>query len=220
MDNYPDPLLRLSRVKTLQILNEFEVDHKINVSKGVRRGQGHYLSINDQDKFNLIRNELEEIESFIKQTNQYLSRRLEENNQDVELSDSPDKDKRIKYEKRVLITIGLEQLYKQTAHRMLDDLYHVTATSKLSRQDSERFIKQIIELKLKLAYHEWSIDIEKGYFKTQNAGMRKIDRDIKQAGLDDYFEGKGLKDKGLKNKLIEPYNTRVQKFTEFLSLTE
>ena len=73
MKNYPDPLCRLTRVPTLAEINKFEEFQKINVSKGSRQGQAHRLNINDKNKFNQIKIELEEIEPFINKTNQYFA---------------------------------------------------------------------------------------------------------------------------------------------------
>ena len=141
------------------------------------------MYINYTSTFSRIEKELKDIEPFIKRTNQYFTKRLKENCEDVALSNSDDEDKRIKYEKRAYFSLEQERLYKLTAHRMLDDLYQVTTTSDLSRQDSERFIKKIIELKIILAYHEWSIDNEKSFFKLQAANVRGYEQHMKEAPL-------------------------------------
>ena len=213
MKNYHDPSCRLTRVPTLAELDKFEEFQKINISKGDRRGQAHRLSINEKNKFNQIKEQLEEIEPFINKTNQYFAIRqrhdLEENE---ELSKSEDEEKQNKLNKRIRFTVELERLYKNTVHRILDDLYHLTVTTNFPQEDSERFIKKIIELKTRLAYHEWTFDIENSFFNLQVAHMRQIQWLIKQDGLEEYFE-----EKNLKGKFIDPLNARIDNIKQILS---
>lgn len=63
-----------------------------------------------------------------------------------------------------------------------------------------------------LAYHEWSIDVEKTFFKLQAFNIREYERHIKQAGLEDYFE-----ERQLKTKLIDSSKARIEKFQQFLA---
>jgi hypothetical protein len=214
MTDYDNPLYKLSRVVTLDVINEFESFDIINVSKGDRRGQAHYLSINDKNKFNQIKKELSDTESFIKQTNEYFRRRQTENLNEIgAANNSEDKEKQNKFDERIKLVIELDRLYRLTMHRILDDLYHLTITTNLSRQDSERFVKKIIELKAKLEYHQWTVKNEMSFFNLQIANMKKNERLIKQQGLDDYFEEKKLKD-----KFTDPLTAKVENFVDFLNL--
>jgi hypothetical protein len=78
MKDYHGPLCRLTRVPTLAEINKFEEFQKINVSNGDRQGQAHHVSINNDNKFTQIKKDLEEIEPFIKVTNEYFRRCLKE----------------------------------------------------------------------------------------------------------------------------------------------
>jgi len=51
-----------SRVPTLDMIKEFEDAGIIQVQKGDRRGQPHYLKIEEQNEYNLIHKEISEIE--------------------------------------------------------------------------------------------------------------------------------------------------------------
>jgi hypothetical protein len=52
--------LRISRVPTLNIIKELKSENRIKVS-GKRKGQSHYLSINDKSRFNWIDQHLSKI---------------------------------------------------------------------------------------------------------------------------------------------------------------
>jgi hypothetical protein len=211
MQNHHDPLCRLTRVPTLAEINKFEKFGIINVSKRDRRGQAQRLSINDKIKFNQIKIVLEEIEPFINKTNQYFAIRkahdLEEND---ELSKS--EDEQDKLAKRITLLIHLDDLYRLTMNRILDDLYHLTVSTNLPKEDSERFVKKIIELKSKLQYHDWTVKNENTFFNLQLANMKQIQRLIKESGLEDYFE-----EKNLKGKFIDPLKGRIENFKQVLS---
>ncbi len=170
------------------------------------------MSINDKNKFIQIKKHLEEIEPFINKTNQYFAIRkahdLEENDQ---LKDEDERE-RNNLDNRITLVIQLDDLYRLTMHRILDDLYHLTVTTNLPREDSERFVTKIIELKSKLEYHEWTVNIENTFFNLQLVSMRKIQRLIKESGLEDYFE-----EKELKGKVIDPLQARIENFKQVLA---
>lgn len=213
MKNYHDRSCRLTRVPTLDEINKFEKFGIINVSKGDRQGQAHHLSINDKNKFNQIKIELEEIEPFIKKTNVYFTRWLIEDLEEInELSGNEGEEKQKNLDNRILLINDLDRLYRHTMHRSLDDLYHLIVSTNLPREDSERFVTKIIELKSKLEYHEWTVKNENTFFNLQLANMKQIQRLIKENDLEDYFEGKKLK-----GKLIDPLKARIDDFKQILS---
>ena len=213
MKNQHDPSYRLTRVPTLAKINEFEKSGKINVSKRDRRGQAQHLSINNENKFIQIKKDLEEIEPFINKTNQYFARRKAHDLEEIdELSKSEDEEKQKNLDKRIALIIQLDGLHRLTMNRILDDLYHLTVTTNLPREDSERFVTKIIELKSKLQYHEWTVKIENTFFKLQLGIMRRVQRDIKESGLEDYFEGINLK-----GKVIDPLQATIENFKQVLA---
>ncbi len=56
---------RTSRMTTLDIIDELESDDRINVLKGERKGQSHYLIFNHESEFYQIDQELSKIEKVI-----------------------------------------------------------------------------------------------------------------------------------------------------------
>jgi hypothetical protein len=65
METVQPESIRTSRDTTRKILSDLESSGIITVSKGDRRGQSHYLTINDKNEFNLIDKELSEIQNIM-----------------------------------------------------------------------------------------------------------------------------------------------------------
>jgi hypothetical protein len=72
----------LSRPPTLKFIDKLESERKINIRRG-RKGQRHYLSINDKSRFNQIKKQLSSFEKLIKETNLCLQRCNEEINEEI-----------------------------------------------------------------------------------------------------------------------------------------
>lgn len=199
---------KLSKPTTLELLNKLEKEKKINVLRGDRRGQPHYLSINDKNQFNQIKQQLSRTENFIKEVNQYLQRRNVDNIYDIPLKEYEDPDKEIKLDNRIDFVNKLYYYYYDIFRRILDDLFHITATSNLSKEDSERFLKKIIELRSKLKYLPWSKENEKKQLKTDISNIKRLIRRFERDGLEDY-----IKEKWIKSKFAEP---SVQEINHFI----
>lgn len=205
----------LSKPTTFEFLKKLEREEKINGPKGKRKGQAHYLSINDKNKSNQIKEQLSTIEKLIKDKNQYLSRRFEEIYQQIEeTKHNEDTNAQTRLDHQQDLVNDLEYYYKNTVTRILEDLYHIITSSRnLSNEDSERFLIEIIELKSQLQYHEWSKDIEKTRYGMDVRNINNLIRRFEKDGLDDYIRGKLIK-----NRFAEPLIQRINDFKDqFLS---
>ena len=206
---------QLSKPSTLKLIEDLESEHKINIRKG-RKGQRHYLSINDKNQFNKIRKEIFVLENFIKEMNLYLRRRDEENDKEIEKgieSKKVNNEKASEMDNRIPFINSLYYHYYEAFKRILDNLFRVTTMSDISKEDSEIFLKEIIELKSKLKYLSWSKEDEKRLFKTHINNINNIVRKFERNGLEDYIE-----EKGIKTKFAEPIILKINDFvTEFLN---
>jgi hypothetical protein len=204
----------LSKPPTLKLIDNLESEGKINIQRG-RKGQPHYLSINDKNRFNQIKQQISSLENFIKEINQYLQRRNEENKKETEKdfeSTQVDKGKAFEMDNRISFVDGLYYQYYDAFKRILDDLFQVTTMSDISKDDSEIFLKEIIELKSKLKYRPWTEDNEKNLFKVHISKINNLIRKFERSGLEDYIE-----EKQIKSKFAQPLISKINDFiAEFL----
>jgi hypothetical protein len=169
----------------------------------------HRLYVDDVSTFSKIEKELAEIEHFINKGNSYFRERVEENRAKAN-SDMRNEIEEMTLTKRIEYVNLLEFKYRETVTRMLEDIFIISNTN-LSKQDSERFYKKIIELKTKLAYHDWTKDIEKTYYKRQIQNIKTIERNMKEKGLEQYLE-----ENNLDTKFLRPFEAKIQKFMNSL----
>ena len=165
----------LSKPPTFKLLNRLEDERKINVQRG-RKGQPHYLSINDKNQFNKIKQQLSNLRNFVKEINEYLQRRNVDNINDIPLKEYEDGHKAIELGNRIDFVNHLYYRYYDILKRILDDLFHITSTSNLSKEDSERLFEKIIELESKLKYLPWSKENEKKYLKADISNIKSLIR--------------------------------------------
>jgi len=198
----------LSKPPTLKLIKNLESERKINIRRG-RKGQSHYLSINDKNQFNQIKKQLLTLENFIKEINRYLQKRNEENDNDISLNlDENEEDVRaIKMDNRIGFVNDLYKNYYDTLKRILDDLFHVTTMSDLPKEDSENFLKKIIELKSQLKYLPWSKVNEKKLLAIHISNINKLIRKYERSGLEDYIE-----EKQIKNEFVKPLIQKINAF--------
>jgi len=156
---------------------------------------------------------LTELETLINKMNQYLNRRLTECRELIpELDTNQDEDKQKESTKRLQLVLELERTYKNTVTRMLEDLFHITTEIIQSEKDKSLFHKKIVELKSRLAYHDWSVDLEKKFFDLQIANMKNYMRIAEsQRGTKNYIKGEKIK-----SYFIEPLITRINNFKQIL----
>jgi hypothetical protein len=202
---------KLSKPPTLKLVDQLEAEGKISVLRG-RKGQRHYLSINDQNRFNQIKKQLTNLEKFIKEINQYLQRRNDENNEDVYLEEN-EEEKTIVLSKRLDLINNLYYYYYDIFKRVLDDLFHITVTSHLSRSDSDLFLEKIIELRSKLKYLAWNKNTQKGHYRIDIVNINRLIQRFEKSGLADYMEEKQLKSKFADASIFE-INNFIEQFLD------
>jgi hypothetical protein len=201
----------LSRPPTLKLIDKLESEGKISIRRG-RKGQRHYLSINDKSRFYQIKNELSSLESLIKENNLYLRRRNEEINieieNDIPLKENEQKNRATKMDSQIPFVNDLYYNFYDALKRLLDNLFYQITTSDLSKEDSEKFLKKIIELRSQqLKYQPWSKNNEKELLRINIGKINNLIRRFERAGLDEYIEKKQIK-----NKFAEPLILKINEF--------
>jgi hypothetical protein len=202
----------LTTYKTIQnLINEGKIisrPDKTNTQK-------HHLFINHKNRFNQIKKEISQIESYIEQTNGYLRELFDDNLKHIADLEKSDEDKEIDFNHQTDFYRQLETIYRQEATRMLEDFFHIVATSNLPVKDIQLFHRKIIELKSRLAYYTWSITTQKSIYRSQIASMKNYIRIAEsQKAIEQY-----IKEKDIKNKFTEPLTSKVENFIDFLNLS-
>jgi hypothetical protein len=202
----------LSRPSTLKLIDKLEFERKITIRRG-RKGLRHQLKINDNNRFTRIKQELSSLENFIIEINRYLQRRDEETGKEIYndlLRENKDKDRATKMNNQISFVNCLYYHYYDIFRRMLDNLFYITTMSDLSKEDSEEFLKQIIELRSQLKYKQWNKVDAKDQLKRDISKINNLIRRSESSGLQDYIEKKQIK-----NKFVEPL---IRKINDFIVL--
>jgi hypothetical protein len=177
--------------------------------------QIQHLFVNPKSQFNLIKNKLSDIEYYIDDTNGYSRELLDDNRKRIpDLAERPDEDKERDYNHQIDFYRQIESICRQEATRILEDIFHIVATSNLPDKDKQLFHKKIIELKSKLAYYTWSIPTQKNIYRSRIANMKNYMRIAESdKGIELY-----IKEKDIKNKFTEPLISKLENFIDFLDL--
>lgn len=172
----------------------------------------HKLCINDKNMFNQVNRAIKEIEDFVNDKKQYLGRRIENIQAEIDEiynKEIVDEESERKMGKWIQSFGELERNYKQTITKMLEDLFVIANDNdKISKQDSERLYNKIIELKSKIAYYKWDKKIELSYYNLQIKNINNFRRIIE----DDKTFAKHLEQTQLDTKFMKPYQELIHNF--------
>lgn len=201
---------QLSRVPVLNLMFQFESERKIIINKGKRRGQPHYLIINDQNHYNRIRQQLEGIESIMVEMEEPVKQMCDYSMNDPEedpntgIRPYPDRADHIDS-----FLLSCERPIKE----MLELLLILTNTLIQSDKDSGLLNRRIVESMLKLGQLFYSQNKLENWQRNINSDIYQLDNNMKHNDFIHEFAKVCLLDLAFSNKLIK----RIQKFkSEFL----